>query len=120
DNEPEYRPSAERPLVYHLFGMFDEPDSLVLTEDDYFDFLIGVTNNKDLIPISVRQALADTALLFLGYRLDDLSFRVLFRSIISQEGRSRRKKYAHIAGQILPEEGRFLQPERARAYLEPY
>jgi hypothetical protein len=120
DDEPNYRPSAERPLVYHLYGTFDEPDSLVLTEDDYFDFLIGVTNNKDLIPIAVRQALADTALLFLGYRLDDWSFRVLFRSIMSQEGRGRRKKYAHIAGQILPEEGRFLEPERARAYLESY
>ena len=120
DDEPNYRPTAERPLVYHLYGTFDEPDSLVLTEDDYFDFLIGVTNNKDLIPIAVRQALADTALLFLGYRLDDWSFRVLFRSIMSQEGRGRRKKYAHIAGQILPEEGRFLEPERARAYLESY
>ena len=60
------------------------------------------------------------ALLFLGFRIDDWNFRVLFRSIMSQEGRSRRHKYAHIAGQILPEEGRFLEPERARSYLESY
>jgi len=39
---------------------------------------------------------------------------------MSQEGRGRRKKYAHIAAQILPEEGRFLEPERARRYLEDY
>ena len=120
DDAPDYRPSVERPLVFHLFGINDEPDSLVLTEDDYFDYLIGVTTNKDLIPIAVRQALADTALLFLGFRIDDWNFRVLFRSIMSQEGRSRRRKYAHIAGQILPEEGRFLEPERARSYLESY
>jgi hypothetical protein len=106
--------------VYHLFGVNDEPDSLVLTEDDYFDYLIGVTTNKELIPIAVRQALADTALLFLGFRIDDWNFRVLFRSIMSQEGRNRRRKYAHIAGQIMPEEGRFLEPERARSYLEEY
>ena len=31
------RPSVERPLVYHLFGINDEPDSLVLTEEDYRD-----------------------------------------------------------------------------------
>ena len=43
--------------MYHLFGVHDEPDSLVLTEDDYFDYLIGVTTNKELIPIAVRQAL---------------------------------------------------------------
>src|SRR5215213_6891404 len=32
DDDPDYRPSIERPLVFHLFGINDEPDSLVLTE----------------------------------------------------------------------------------------
>ena len=39
DDEPDYRPTEQRPLVYHLFGIHDEPDSMVLTEDDYFDYL---------------------------------------------------------------------------------
>jgi hypothetical protein len=120
DTEPNYRPDAKRPLVYHLFGRFEEPDSLILTEDDYFDYLIGVTGNKDLIPPVVRRALADTALLFLGFQMDDWDFRVLFRSIMSQEGRGRRRGYAHVAAQIDPEEGRILEPERARRYLESY
>ena len=120
DREPGYQPDARRPLVYHLFGRSEEPDSLVLTEDDHFDYLIGVTSKKDLIPAAVRRALADTALLFLGFHLDDWSFRVLFRSIVSQEGRSRRKKYTHVAVQLDPEEGRILEPERARRYLESY
>jgi hypothetical protein len=121
DDAPDYQPSVERPLLFHLFGRIEEPDSLVLTEDDYFDYLIGVSRNKELIPIPVREMLADTALLFLGFRLDEWNFRVLFRSIMSQEGgRRRRRKYAHIAGQVLPEEGRFLEPERARRYLERY
>lgn len=42
-------PTAERPLVYHLLGHLSQPDTLVLTEDDYFDYLIGVTSNNDLI-----------------------------------------------------------------------
>jgi len=120
DDEPSYRPDVQRPLVYHLFGQIREPDSLVLTEDDYFDYLIGVTRDKDLIPAVVRRALADTALLFLGFRMDDWNFRVLFRSIMSQEGRGRRRKYAHVAVQIDPEEGRILEPDRARRYLESY
>ncbi len=120
DREPDYFPTPERPLIYHLFGRIDEPDSIVLTEDDYFDFLIGVTGNKDLIPSVVRRALADTALLFLGFQMDDWNFRVLFRSILSQQGGSRRDRYAHIAAQIEPEEGRILEPERARRYLENY
>jgi hypothetical protein len=73
-----------------------------------------------LVPFVVRRALADTALLFLGFRMDDWNFRVLFRSIMSQEGRGRRRRYAHVAVQIDPEEGRILEPERARRYLESY
>jgi hypothetical protein len=120
DDEPGYRPDTQRPLIYHLFGRLDEPDSVVLTEDDYFDFLIGVTKDKELIPGVVRRALADTALLFLGFQMDDWNFRVLFRSIMSQEGGGRRSKYAHVAVQIDPEEGRTLEPARARRYLESY
>ena len=115
-----YRPSVQHPLVYHLFGNLCEPDSVVLTEDDYFDFLIGITGNKALIPPVVRRALADTALLFLGFRMDEWDFRVLFRSLMSQEGRGRRSRYAHVAVQIDPEEGRIQRPDRARRYLESY
>lgn len=118
--EPDYRPDEKRPLVYCLFGQFNDLDSMVVTEDDYFDYLIGVTSNKDLIPGVVRRALADSALLFLGFQLDDWNFRVLYRSIMSQQGGSRRKKHSHIAAQIDPEEGRILEPERARRYLESY
>ena len=114
DAEPGFVPSVERPLVYHLFGHLRQPESVVLTEDDYFDYLIGVTGNKDLIPPVVRRARTDSALLFLGFQLDDWDFRVLFRSIMGQEGRTRRKRYAHVAAQINPEEGRILEPERAR------
>jgi hypothetical protein len=120
DTEPDYLPTIDRPLVYHLFGRLSQPESVVLTEDHYFDFLIGVTRNSDLIPPDVRRALADTALLFLGFHIDDWQFRVLFRSIISQQGSSRRGRYPHIAVQIEPEEDRLLEPERARRFLESY
>ncbi len=120
DKEPNYQPTPEKPLVYYLFGRLSEPDSLVLTEDDYFDFLIGVTGNKDLIPVAVRRALTDTALLFVGFQMDSWSFRVLFRSILAGQGGGRRSRYAHIAAQVEPEEGRILEPERARRYLETY
>jgi hypothetical protein len=120
DEEPDYEPSPEQPLVYHMFGIFEEPESLVVTEDDYFDFLIGVSSNRELIPIVVREALTDSALLFLGFDLDDWSFRVVFRTLMSQQGRSRRSRYAHVAGQIMLNENEVLQPERAIRYLERY
>jgi hypothetical protein len=120
DFDPDYLPSFERPLVFHLFGRWDTPDSLVLTEDNYFDFLIGVTKNKNLIPELVRRKLSDSGLLFLGFQTEEWNFRVLYRSIWAQEGRNRRKRYTHIAAQIEPEDDRILEPVRARLYLEQY
>ena len=120
DDEPTYTPDPQRPLVYHAFGHFDRLDSLVLTEDDHFDYLIGVSRNQDLIPSAVNTALTNRALLFLGFQVDDWSFRVLFRAILSQEGGAARRKYAHVAVQVDPEDDRIVNPERARRYLEDY
>ncbi len=113
-------PTPQQPLVYHLFGNLQEPRSLVLTEDDYFNYLIGVTKNESRIPKIVRHRLVDTALLFIGFRMDDWNFRVLFRSLMSAEGHYLRNHYAHVAVQIDPEDPSILQPERVRHYLEAY
>jgi hypothetical protein len=58
--------------------------------------------------------------MFVGFQLDDWQFRVLFRSLLDQQGSARRGWYPHVAVQIEPEEGRILEPERARRYLEDY
>ena len=88
DDAVQQRPTAAAPFVYHLFGRLTDPESLVLTEDNYFDFLMGITANRTLIPDFVIGQLAQSALLFLGFRLDEWDFRVLFRSLMNQEGRS--------------------------------
>ena len=114
------RPSANRPLVFHFFGCLDEPDSLVLTEDDYFNFLIGVTARKDLIPKIVLNALTNTAMMFLGFDLDSWNFRVLYHIIMAQPGGERRRRYPQVGVQIDLEKGHIADPERARRYLENY
>ena len=118
--ERDYKPSPDRPLVYHLFGQMNKPESVVLTEDDYFDFLIGVTLNRDSIPPAIRRSLVDSALLFLGFQLYDWQFRVLFRSILSHQGNERRRSYPHVAVQIAPDKISNQDPEAARSYLEKY
>jgi hypothetical protein len=119
-DNPDYEPDPDTPLVYHVFGTFDHPDTLVLTEDHYFDYLIGITRNKDLIPQSVRAALVNSALMFLGFRMDDWAFRVFFRTLMGQDSAERRRHYAHVAVQVTPEENRFLDQQRAQRYLEEY
>jgi hypothetical protein len=116
----EYIPSPQRPLVYHLFGLLSQPESLVLTEDDTFEFLIGITRHMRNIPDQVGRALTDSALLYLGFQTEEWSFRVLLQALLAKEGNNLLKRHAHIAAQIEPEEGRSLNPDRARRYLETY
>lgn len=117
---PDFEPTKDAPLVYHLFGHLRDPESIVLTQDNYFDYLIDVTRNNDIIPTSVRAKLTNTALLFLGFQLRDWDFRVFFSSIKGREGRALLGKYAHVAVQIDPEQDRTVDPKRARQYLERY
>jgi hypothetical protein len=129
--DPAYRPSPQEPLVYHLFGNLDHPDTLVLTEDHYFDFLKRagdaekVRDSAVLDPNAfrsdVRAALARSALLFVGFQMDDWDFRMLFRSdFINREGGRARRDYFNVGVQVSPEEGRFLEIEAARDYLDSY
>jgi hypothetical protein len=117
-NDSNYVPTITNPFVYYLFGSIDIEDSVVLSEDNYFDYLVGNTGPDHRIPVHVRRALSDSALLFLGFNLDDWDFRVLFRSIVGQGGSKLLRKYVHVAVQLNPEEGRLIDPERARKYLQ--
>jgi hypothetical protein len=120
DLMPDYEPSVEEPLIFHIFGNLQNPGSVVLREDNYFEFLRTTGRDSDAIPEVVRSAFADSALLFLGFRMEDWDFRVLFHSIMSQEGGARLEQHSHVAAQIDPEEGLTLEPERARSYFESY
>jgi hypothetical protein len=119
--EPAYEgtPSPMTPVVYHMLGMFGKDESLVLTEDDYFDYIIATVNYK-LVPRVVRSALVSNSLLFLGFHLTDWSFQVLFRLIQSLEGGSRRSKMAHVGVQINPDEYAMADVIKARRYLQKY
>ncbi|GAC1322201.1 MAG: CHAT domain-containing protein [Chloroflexota bacterium] len=123
DTDPDYKPTPDRPLVYHIFGQLRDRESLVLTEDNFFDFLLQINGNGNgewKIPPVVTAAWSKNALLFLGFGPDEWTFRVLFRMIISQPGRSLRDRKPHVAVQIDPEEGTSLDPRRAKKYLEQY
>lgn len=113
-------PTRERPMVYHLFGHLAEPKSLVVTEDDYFRYLKGVTRNNALIPEVVRHNLAESSLLFLGFRLDEWNFRVFLRSVMNDEVFNRIRLHTHVAVQLDLDESRIAQPERARRYFEKH
>ena len=82
DSDSEYVPSKEEPLVYHLYGVDTCPESLVLIEDHYMQFLVAVSQDEKRIPSRVRQALTDSSIMLLGYDLSSWDFRSLFWSLI--------------------------------------
>lgn len=122
--DPGYEPSQKEPLIFHVFGNLEYPESLVLTEDDYFNFLIAVTRNEALrkmsIPPKVSTALASSGLLLLGFQVDDWDFRVLFSSILKQSGSLLSEQRTRVAVQLSPVEGRIIDPDRAVQYLRKY
>jgi len=119
--EPLYKgmPTAENPVVYYILGFLGQSDTLVLTEDDYVDYLIAATS-YNLVPWVVRGTLVKSSLLFLGFPLDDWAFRVIFRLIMSLEGSAQLSDYAHVGVQLDPAEHELADVERAREYLQEY
>ena len=85
--DPDFVPSPDAPVVYHLHGYELYPESLVISEDDYLDFLVRVLDERretkdPFIPQRLSEALSMSSVVLLGYRLHDWDFRVIFRGLI--------------------------------------
>ncbi|ROZ63407.1 CHAT domain-containing protein [Ramlibacter sp. WS9] len=111
-------PTEKFPIVVKLFGDLAEPRSLVMTEDQYFDYLTKATASAESIPSAVRHRLTDSGLLFVGFQAEAWEFRVLFRSLLNLPGQDLRKDYEHFSVQIDPNS--ILDPGSARRYIEEY
>jgi hypothetical protein len=82
--DDKFEPTIEHPFVYHLHGTWNKVDSMVLTEDDYIEFLRNVDRHK--LHHRIVRAFAGTSLLFIGYNLEDFSFRTIFKGLIETAG----------------------------------
>jgi hypothetical protein len=110
--------NLEEPVVFHLHGHGDIPESLVLTEDDYLDFLVNVSTNRSLLPLRVQEAIAGTSLLFVGYRLADYNFRVMFRGLVSAMEASLRR--ISVTVQLPPEPEGSAEARLQQKYMTKY
>lgn len=118
DEDQNFVPTAATPVVYHLHGHAERADSMVLTEDDYLDFLLNLGQDEDRVLVPrIQQAITGASLLFLGYSITDLDFRVLFRSLVTYLEKSLWR--AHISVQLPPEVSDELA-EEALEYLNMY
>src|SRR5206468_10198497 len=106
---PEFAYSVANPLVYHFHGCTPWAESAVVTEDDYFEFLINISRDYKSLAHRVDRALGG-ALLFLGYTLSAWDFLVLFRLFANK---LRASGTTHIAAQLEPSAAPDHQEEKA-------
>jgi CHAT domain/SIR2-like domain len=87
DTYKDLQSSPQEPLVFHMYGTDDRPASLVLTEDDYFDFVRATASYPSSIPMGLPRALkaklSKAMLIFLGYDVRRLDCRVLLRGVVN-------------------------------------
>lgn len=72
-------PTRNMPLIYNLFGSIEKEESMILTHNDLFDFLLAVLGSRNL-PTELKNALlgADNYL-FLGFKFDKWYVQLLLR-----------------------------------------
>jgi SIR2-like domain/TIR domain len=117
-DDSQYKPTEERPLVYHIHGDIKNPWSMVLTEKDYFDFVIK-TNKEEAqdIPPVLRREIATSSLLFVGYSVEDIDFRTIFQGFLTFL--EIKKREPSVAVQLPPQFSKKAKAKMQR-YLEQY
>jgi SIR2-like domain len=83
------------PLVYKIHGTFRPPappepgahpvdtSPLIITEDDYIDFLTILGSELKGLPRPISLRLKSSTILFLGYSLEDWDLRVLHKTMMN-------------------------------------
>jgi hypothetical protein len=113
-----YVDDPQSPVVYYLHGIDTIPESLVLTEDDYLDFLVRTTVDSNVVPARITEALASSSLLLIGYELQDWDFRVLFRGLVRSWHQAKRPR--SICIQLDPQKNDMENSRKIQEYLKTY
>jgi hypothetical protein len=73
-------PTVDRPFLFKMHGDVGHSDSLVITDEDYIQFVL-VMNTVAQIPLTYTYHLTKWPTLFVGYSLLDYNLRLLFKTL---------------------------------------
>jgi SIR2-like domain len=76
-------PSAASPVVFKIHGDIMQPETIVITDEDYIQFVLRMSNKDpyDPVPLTLKYYLTGWPTLFVGYSLLDYNLRVLFKTL---------------------------------------
>jgi hypothetical protein len=79
----EAEPNSESPYLLKIHGDVDYPESIVITDEDYIQFVLRMGDKHPYHPVgkNVRTHLLKWPTLFIGYRLSDYNLRLLFKTL---------------------------------------
>ena len=77
------KPTAQSPIVFKIHGDISRPETIVITDEDYIDFVLRMSNKEpyDPLPRRLKVYLTDWTTLFVGYSLLDYNLRLLFKTL---------------------------------------
>ncbi|HEX8159433.1 MAG TPA: SIR2 family protein [Solirubrobacteraceae bacterium] len=75
--------TGQSPVIYKLHGDIARRESLVVTDEDYIQFVLRMSDKEpyDPIPLSLKFFLTGSTTLFVGYSLLDYNLRLLFKAL---------------------------------------
>lgn len=71
--------------IFKIHGDLSDPDSIILTNNDYNNFFKNDSENK-VLWTSVREKISSKSILFIGYSLEDANIQVIFDKILDNLG----------------------------------
>jgi SIR2-like protein len=76
-------PTADRPFVFKIHGDIGHPESIVITDEDYIQFVLRMADQSPYYPVPgiFRYHFVRWTTLFLGYSLIDYNLRLLFKTL---------------------------------------
>jgi hypothetical protein len=101
---PLYRPARvwhprSLTVLYKIHGTISQPEDkgLVITEEDYINFLANALGSNDpdkMLLTYIMGELAERTVLFIGYSLSDWNFRAIFKTTVEKYQKKESKSYA--------------------------
>jgi len=75
--------SPQEPFVFKIHGDINEGESIVITEEDYIDFVLRMSSKQQVhpVPLTIQYYLVKCPTLFIGYSLRDYNLRLLFKTL---------------------------------------
>ena len=109
---------SNNPLVYHIHGEIDNPQSMVLTEDDYLNFIVKLYVDIDkLFPALIKLKFASSSIMFIGYSLSDWNLRIILRQIAYS---LKSTSTTHCSIQLTPTGIKTGDESKIKEYLKTY